>query len=219
MAKLNAIRDPVLIRDWTQDRPDKPLAIGLDFGTHTGISYCYFDPTQPVKYENIKPVTIFQADLSPGKYEAGCVSQVRLRHMLHELRPSIVFYENIRNTPPTGITKYNIASILGRVEPTIRFMGSLLGAVLGYCGEFDIPCIGQDIGSIKKYATGRGNANKTDMIKAANAFFDIDLDFENYETLGTDNMADSAFVLLYGLESNSYGVPQKTVFESSIIGS
>jgi len=214
MAKPKSVRDPVVLREWRDaNAKDLPLALGLDLGRSTGASYCFFDPKKPITAESIAPVSIFQMDLTPGTYESGLVAHVRLRHFLHELKPAIVFYELVRHTPPGGLTKFNIAQVMAREYPAARFLGSLLGVVGGYCEEHDIPCIGLEIGSIKKRATGKGNANKEDMIRAANTLFGTDLEVEGYETLGTDNMADSAFVLLTGLEQTSYGVTKDTTHE------
>lgn len=205
MPKQMMLRDPRILRTLVAQRPAKPLAVGLDLATSTGLSFAWFDPEKPVVPEELQ-LWMGQLDLSTDKYESGALRFVRFTQFLRELNPSIVYYENVRNTPPGGVTPRTLAQVMARVTPTIEFLGALKGVLSAYCEENNIPCAGLDIGAIKKRATGKGNANKTDMILAANATFNADLDPEGYELSGVDNIADSAFVLLLGLETYGRGV-------------
>jgi hypothetical protein len=67
--------------------------------------------------------------------------------------------------------------------------------------------VGFSIQAIKRRATGKGNANKEAIIRAANEEFEASLEVEDYDKLGTDNIADSLYALVLGLEQYSRGVP------------
>lgn len=182
------------------------LAAGLDLGTNTGIAYAYFKPGEPfIVGQHF--FALGQWDLSAGPFDSGSLRFVKLRQCLHVLQPDIVFFENVRYTPAAGgITKFNAAAILARAATSCEFFGALKATVCTWCEENDVPVTGLDIGAIKRRATGRGNANKEDVIRACNTVFGSDLDPETYTTTGADNVADSAFVLLLGLEQLGAGV-------------
>jgi Holliday junction resolvasome RuvABC endonuclease subunit len=153
----------------------------------------------PEAYQKISRYHMGQWDLSAGPYDSGAIRFLRLRHFLHATRPDAVFYEDVKFDPP-GVSKMNAGAVLARVATASEFLGALKATVCTWCEEHAVPCTGFKIGTIKKRATGRGNANKEDMIRACNELFGSSLEVEGYESSGTDNIADSAFVCLLGLE-------------------
>jgi len=207
MPKQQLIRDPRAIQELVAQRPTKPLAVALDMATNCGISFAWFDPEKPVTVAALQPIFMGQLDLSTDKYESGALRFVRFLQFLRELNPSIVWFEDVKFSPPAGFNMKTIAQVMARTYPTAEFIGALKGLLCAYCEEHNVPCAGLPIGSIKKRATGKGNANKVEMIQACNAQFGTDFDTESYETSGVDNIADSAFILLLGLETHGRGVP------------
>ena len=211
MPKFQIQRDPRLFeRDWKPvTDPGLRLALGLDLGTTTGIAYTYFVPGEP--YEVGLHTTAFgQWDLSAGPHDSGAIRFVRLRQFLAVLQPAAVFFEDVRFVPAETPNLISMAAILARVARPIEFLGALKATVGSWCEEHDIPCAGIPIGTIKKRATGHGNANKVEVIDACNELFKAGLDPEGYETSGADNVADACFCLLCGIESYSMGVPEQS---------
>ena len=71
-----------------------------------------------------------------------------------------------------------------------------MGIVMVFCEKKGIPYEGQHVGTIKKFATSRGNANKDAMLAAVRSW--------GYEP-ADDNEAD-AIALLHLILAESYGV-------------
>lgn len=156
--------------------------------------------------KTINPLGIGQWDLSAGPYDSGAIRFVRLRRFLEYVKPDLVGYEQVRYTPSEKLTKYNAGAIMARAATACEFFGSMKGTLAAWCEENDVPCIGFDIGRIKKRATGKGNANKVDMIKACNEHFEAGLDPEGYESTGHDNVADSCWIAMLALEDYAPGL-------------
>lgn len=68
--------------------------------------------------------------------------------------------------------------------------GGYLAHVGSYCEEAGIPHAGVAVGTIKKFATGKGNANKDEMIEAAKKLFPD-------QEIVDDNQADALCLLGY----------------------
>ena len=64
--------------------------------------------------------------------------------------------------------------------------GGLLGVVLSWAATRGVPCIGIGVGTIKKHATGKGNAKKDAMIASA---------VERGHSPADDNEADAIAIL------------------------
>lgn len=170
-------------------------ALGLDLGLHCGFAYSLYHPEKRIWY--LFPGSIGIINLSPTKYESGSSCFIRLLDFLDEINPKIIFYELIRFTPHI---KGGTAKILRRVAQPIELLSSLRQTALIWSEENKIPFIGIPIQTIKKVATGRGNANKKDIIEACNEQFKTSLDPNKKYA---DNAADAAFVLYAGLSSYS----------------
>lgn len=196
MSKFRQTSDP---QTFELEKPlnGRNVVLGLDLGTNCGYCFGYYDNDKgPI----ILPYHMGQWDLSAGSYDSGAIRFLRLRQFLIAVQPSAVFYENVKFTPAEAITRYSAARVLARTATSSELIGAFRATVVTLCEELNIPCTGFAVKEIKKRATGKGNANKEDMIKACNELFKTDFDPETYEQTGVDNIADAAFVCLLGLE-------------------
>lgn len=193
-------------------RPEKTnLVLGLDLGTSCGYAFTYMKEGQRVDPAALE-IALGQFDLSAGPYDSGAIRFVRLRQFLEVLQPDLVAYENVKYTPPEKPTRFNANAIVARAATPIEWFGALKATVSTWCEENKVPCCSFPIGTIKKRATGKGNANKSDIIAACNELFGSDMDAEDYASAGYDNIADAAFVCLLALEQYSGGLPRPPVF-------
>lgn len=207
MPKVAVCRDPERLVVPPRG-PATKLILGLDLGTSTGYTFSHFDKdSNPVGA--IFPWHMGQWDLSAGPYDSGAIRFVRLRQFLSTLKPDMVFYEDVKNNPPK-ISSFTPAAAIARVATASELIGAFRATVCTWAEEFGIPCTGFGIGTIKKRATGKGNANKEDVIAACNEMFGATLEAEGYESSGVDNIADSSFVLLLGLEQYGRGIVWET---------
>jgi hypothetical protein len=174
--------------------------LGLDLGTNCGYSYCFVD-------DRINKSRIYagQLDLSAGPYDSGAIRFIRLRHFLSAIKPDLIAYEDVRYTPPSGTGFMSAGALLARAAPACEWFGALKATVSTWAEENSVPCTGMPIGTIKKRATGKGNANKVDIIKACNNEFGFDFDPEGYESSGVDNIADSVYVCALAVEQYGMG--------------
>jgi hypothetical protein len=206
MPKFNISSDPWVFRESVKEpKPKSNLVLGLDLGTNCGYSYCIVQENELLVPDKLD-MHIGQWDLSAGQYDSGALRFVRLRQFLSVLKPDLVAFEDVRYTPSEKLTKFNMHSIIARAATSCEFFGALKATVCTWSQENGVPCGSFPIGTIKRRATGKGNANKSDMIAACNEMFRTDFDTENYETAGFDNAADSAFVCLLALENYAKGL-------------
>lgn len=90
-----------------------------------------------------------------------------------------VYYEDVKNH--AGVIAAHV-------------YGGFLAVLELWCAANNIPLYGVGVGTIKKHATGRGNAKKPDMIAAAQAMGVRVVD---------DNQADAVALLAYALEQEA----------------
>jgi Holliday junction resolvasome RuvABC endonuclease subunit len=72
--------------------------------------------------------------------------------------------------------------------------GGFMYTLASVCEEFNIKCTGIPVGTIKKFATGKGNASKEEMIAAAK--------LRGFEP-ADDNEADALAILLLSIDCSS----------------
>jgi hypothetical protein len=197
--------DPRLIAGRLPPRADSRVALALDLGTSTGVAIGFYDPAAPVAVTTLRHIYLGQLNMQCREFESGAARAVKLRQFLRDMQPDVIFFEQVRYTPPSGVFG-SPAAILARAATPIEFFGALKSVVACYADDANIAAIPIDIGTIKRRATGAGNANKAAVIAAANATFGCELDPVEYERLGHDNVADSAWVLVCGLEGYGAGV-------------
>jgi hypothetical protein len=181
------------------------LGLGLDLGTSCGYCLSWFVPGVP--YAPAAAYTVMgQLNLESGAYDSGAIRLVRLRQFLGVVRPDILFYEDVRYTPVETPNRFNANAIVARAAKPMEWFGALKGCIGAWAEEHGAPCQGYPIGTIKKRASGAGNAGKPAVIAGVNSLFGVDLDPAGWETSGDDNIADAAACLLLGLEQHALGV-------------
>lgn len=113
-------------------------------------------------------------DLKPRRHEGGGFRFVRLRSYLDDLlrvyREALLAYEEVRRHQGT-----DAAHIYGGIVATLS----------AYCEDHEIPYQGVPVGTVKKLATGKGNAPKSEMVASA---------FARWGLSGDDNEADALWI-------------------------
>ncbi len=172
--------------------------IAIDPGTQCG--YAYTDDGKV----HVEQSGVW--NLKPRRHEGGGMRFLRFRKHLHELfedpfdkclysgeldwTPTVaVFYEEVRRHAGTDAA---------------HIYGGLVGILSGLCDEMGgIAYQGIPVGTIKKRATGKGNANKEAMVNAANRHF-LGYQMEEGEPppmfIKDDNQADALWVLQCGID-------------------
>lgn len=149
--------------------------IGIDPGTQCGWA---------VLDENGNRLASGTWDLSSRRHEGGGMRYVRLQSHLRELfdayHPAVVFYEEVRRHLGTDAA---------------HVYGGIVSHIAAFCEGRTTPYSGIPVGTVKKYATGKGNAQKDAMIAATVARWP--------DWRGDDNEADAIWVALAGLKSIS----------------
>ena len=118
--------------------------LALDLGTHTGWALLHLDGTITIGTEHFKP----------QRFEGGGMRFLRFKRWLAELLSTsghinAVFFEEVRRH--AGVD-------------AAHAYGGFMGHLTAWCEHHNIPYQGVPVGTIKKHATGKGNAGKDDMI-------------------------------------------------------
>lgn len=182
--------------------------LGMDLGRNCGIAICDLNRDLSVS-EQLIVAGIW--DLSVGPYDTGPVRHLRLRQFLAVTRPDLISYENVKFTPSTASFqgKMSPAVIVARAATAQEFLGGLKVTLTTWAEGRGVPAQSQDIGSIKKFATGSGVATKLDMIKAANREYGLTLEESSEEAaraIGDDNVADAIFCCAMGVQYYADGL-------------
>nr|WP_127657535.1 hypothetical protein [Alexandriicola marinus] len=155
----------------TQSQMLRPI-LALDIGTTTGWALRGFDGL----------VTAGTASFKPGRYDGGGMRYLRFTNWLTELDRlsgpvGTIWFEEVRRHAGT-----DAAHVYGGLMASLTSWAELRG----------IPYEGVPVGTIKRHATGKGNANKAAMIAAAKArgFSPAD-----------DNEADAIAILHWAIET------------------
>jgi|SRR5690625_243443 len=119
-------------------------------------------------------------DLKGGRYEGGGMRYLRfegqLKELLDHVEPDAVFFEEVRRHMGTDAA---------------HVYGGLLAVLTAECEKRGIPYQGIPVGTVKKHATGKGNANKQAMLEAAESKWPD-------QQIADDNQADALWVLETG---------------------
>jgi hypothetical protein len=182
--------------------------LGVDLGRNCGIAICDLNRDKTVA-EQLIVAGIW--DLSIGPYDTGPIRHLRLRQFLAVTRPDLISYENVKYTPAVGSFqgKLSPAVIVARAATAQEFLGGLKVTLTTWAEGNGVPVQSQDIGSIKKFATGSGVASKLDMIKAANREYGVRLEESSEEAakaIGDDNVADAIFCCAMGVQYYADGL-------------
>ncbi len=156
----------------TQSNQHPRCILALDLGTTTGWALR--------SHEGL--IISGTASFRPGRYDGGGMRYLRFTNWLTELDRlsgpiAAIWFEEVRRHAGT-----DAAHIYGGLMASLTSWGELRG----------VPYEGVPVGTIKRHATGKGNAPKQDMIDAARAkgFSPED-----------DNEADAIAILLWALDA------------------
>jgi hypothetical protein len=147
--------------------------LALDLGTTTGWALHGADGL----------ITSGTASFRNGRFDGGGMRYLRFTNWLGELERlsgpiAAIWFEEVRRHAGT-----DAAHVYGGLMATLTAWAELRG----------VPYEGVPVGTIKRHATGKGNANKDAMIAAARArgFSPVD-----------DNEADAIAILLWAMETH-----------------
>lgn len=150
----------------------KRLAIlALDLGTDTG--WALSSPAGAI--------TSGTQSFRPRRYEGGGMRYVRFRLFLSEITAAglgSVYFEEVRRH--AGVD-------------AAHAYGGLMAHLTAWCEYHEIPYQGVPVGTIKKFVTGKGNADKAAMIAAVRA--------RGYSP-SDHNEADAIALLLWALDQD-----------------
>lgn len=146
--------------------------LALDLGTHTGWALHHLNGSITSGTEHFKP----------QRFEGGGMRYLRFKRWLTEIKQcadgiDAVFMEEVRRH--AGVD-------------AAHAYGGFLAHLTAWCEHHQIPYQGVPVGTIKKHATGKGNAGKDEMIAAA-----IKRGFAPSD----DNEADALALLHWAIET------------------
>mgnify|MGYP002129749897 CR=1 FL=1 len=146
--------------------------LALDLGTQTGWALTSRDGS----------ITSGSQAFKPQRFEGGGMRFLRFKRWLTEIKQSCdgidcLHFEEVRRHVSTDAA---------------HAYGGFLATLTAWCEHHQIPYQGVPVGTIKKHATGKGNADKAAMVAAVRArgFSPAD-----------DNEADAIAILLWAIET------------------
>lgn len=153
--------------------------LALDPGLHTG--WACVNAEDPVRC-NLKFYLFGTWNLSGNRFEGAGFRFLRLRNYLDTFSidslPNLIVYEEVRRHLGTDAA---------------HLYGGIIAHLQAWCEEKKIPYSGIPVGTIKKHATGKGNADKATMLLAAQNFWGLDVE--------NSNEADALFILRYACQN------------------
>ena len=177
--KLALIKDPRVYQLHAKLPPPMHKRLtGLDLASSCGISFCDIIPGHPVTGATIVGG---QWDLSLSNWDTNSLRLIRLKQFLSILEPDLLFYEEVKyvgQSAPPGANESTLTALVARAVSGAQVVHTMQAILITWAEERNIPCEAVPIGTLKKYATGRGNANKKEMIEACNEKFKTDLSFK-----------------------------------------
>ena len=144
----------------------------LDLGTLTGFALQTADGA----------IVSGTVSFRPSRYDGGGVRYLRFRTWLDSMAQDaagigVVHYEEVRSHVGTDAA---------------HVFGGLLATLTAWCEQNTIPYQGVPVGTIKRFITGKGNADKAAVIAAVRA--------RGYNPTD-DNEADALAILLWAIET------------------
>ena len=146
--------------------------LALDLGTTTGWALRGSDGH----------ITSGSESFRPQRFEGGGMRYLRFRRWISEIQESVseiqfLYFEEVRRH--VGVD-------------AAHAYGGFLATLTAWCEHHQIPYQGVPVGTIKKHATGKGNAGKEDVIAAVRARGHAPVD---------DNEADALALLHWAIET------------------
>ncbi len=144
--------------------------LALDLGTTTGWALRSSDGT----------ITSGTTSFRPQRFDGGGMRFLRFKRWLTEIKHSCdgidcLYFEEVRRH--AGVD-------------AAHAYGGFLATLTAWCEHHQIPYQGVPVGTIKKHATGKGNAGKADVIAAIRARGHVPID---------DNEADALALLHWAI--------------------
>ena len=150
----------------------KSTILALDLGTTTGWALRGSEAR----------ITSGSQSFKPQRFEGGGMRYLRFKRWLTEIKQcnagidQVVFEEVRRHAGVDAAHAY----------------GGFMGQLTAWCEHHQIPYQGVPVGTIKKHATGKGNASKDEMVASARARGHAPTD---------DNEADALALLHWAIET------------------
>jgi len=146
--------------------------LALDLGTRTGWALLDTDGT----------ITSGTEQFKPQRFEGGGMRFLRFKRWLAEMLTAsdhinAVYFEEVRRH--AGVD-------------AAHAYGGFIGHLTAWCEHHGIPYQGVPVGTIKKHATGKGNAGKEEMIASVT---------QRGHRPGDDNEADALAILHWAIET------------------
>ena len=148
------------------------VILALDLGTTTG--WALRSANGPVAHGFVS--------FKSQRFEGGGMRYLRFRKWLTEIKQSsdgldAVYFEEVRRH--VGVD-------------AAHAYGGFMATLTSWCEHHDIPYQGVPVGTIKKHATGKGNASKEDMVAAMR---------DRSYPVSDDNEADALALLHWAIET------------------
>ena len=148
--------------------------LALDLGTQTGWAMSDRDGLIASGTQSFKP----------QRFEGGGMRYLRFKRWLAELRSATgdihaVYFEEVRRH--AGVD-------------AAHAYGGFLATLTSWCEHHNIPYQGVPVGTIKKHATGKGNASKAEVVAAAT---------RRGHHVVDDNQADALALLHWAIETQN----------------
>ncbi len=145
--------------------------LALDLGTTTGWALAQTDAQ----------ITSGSQSFKPQRFEGGGMRFLRFKRWLTDIKQcspdiSLIVFEEVRRH--AGVD-------------AAHAYGGFMGQLTAWCEHHQIPYEGVPVGTIKKHATGKGNASKDQMIQAMQA---------RHHSVADDNEADALALLYWAIE-------------------
>ena len=150
----------------------RSVVLALDLGTTTGWAMRTMDGQFAHGFASFKP----------SRYEGGGMRYLRFKRWLGELRQLAtdihsIYFEEVRRH--AGVDAAHV-------------YGGLLATLTAWCEHHNLPYQGVPVGTIKRHATGKGNAGKDEVIQAMQALG---------HSVKDDNEADALALLHWALDT------------------
>ena len=148
--------------------------LALDLGTTTGWALRGSDGH----------ITSGSESFRPQRFEGGGMRFLRFKRWLTELK-----------AVTSGIDALHFEEVRRHVSTDAAHVyGGFLATLTAWCEHHQIPYQGVPVGTIKKHATGKGNASKDEMVASARARGHAPAD---------DNEADALALLHWAIEQHA----------------
>lgn len=148
--------------------------LALDLGEKTG--WAIQDDTDII----ISGTNVFK----PGRHQGGGMTFLQFKHWLTEIKGKCgnleaIYYEEVVARQPAVKSDHNY--------------GGFWAHLTAWCEHHEIPYMGVPVGTIKKFASGKGNCGKDEMIAYAKRIV------HNFN--GDDNEADAIALLRFACQN------------------